>query len=641
VSNLVQALSTRLLDFGLEPSDLDAPGAHVLISDDQSRLHLLIREGKASAQIDKLEAQLGPKSVKVTESASRLDLGTLGKWRDFVVEGVGAETPPGTPEAPVELAIYSAASKAGAVGSAFYTSLDLGFAIGEVILGESLAVRPIPAGERSGKSFVGIDPKLKGLVKQLLGRWVDDTVPAETLARTMDRWRDLQSSVVESGLIGAALSLGLVPSSIPKPIFTSAAKPEGSKQSALSEGARSWLVEHGIDPPAAPKASWLEEVIDGLPAAAPESVAGELRELYVLLSQKEEAAVDDLFGGLVETERKAELKVTAGAGATKLAKSKALKVAQLSAGLDGLGVDESTVRALADLLAGSLQPSAKPSVVIVAGPEHSAADRMFEIASGLVGKKPLELGREDLAQPGFPGVYGNIKGVPTQADAILAEGRLAKHRETAASFVPIVVPDLGAVGSLEIDQDARRATLEDWLERVREMTRTGKVNLYAKENMGSSELHTVSLANTVFLMRWRGGGKDLRELLAANEDLAPLSARIVETTELKPEHALRYLEQRLSSRLVEQGLPKQVKVSIGADLRTGLKKAYEALGSRAAYEAFAERLSEELVEAATAVPSAEYTIHWSKQLTKKERERVLGEEAIPFAARYYSIEAKA
>src|SRR5262245_56726269 len=132
-----------MVETGLKDKDLEKPGAHVLIGDDQNRLHVLVKESAAAkAKLDTLEAEVqGAKGVKISvaDSAEQLDLGDLGKWRDFVVEGISSKTPTGTPEAPVELHIFSAASKAEGVGSAFYTSLDLGYALGEVLLGEQLA----------------------------------------------------------------------------------------------------------------------------------------------------------------------------------------------------------------------------------------------------------------------------------------------------------------------------------------------------------------------------------------------------------------------------------------------------------------------------------------------------------------------
>lgn len=635
----------------MKEADLEKPGAHVLIADDQQRLHLLVKDSAAKkVGLESIDAELvdkkreASKSVKVSESPEALDLGDLGKWRDFVVDGIelGPDTKVGTPTQPIELHLFSAGKDAD-VGSAFYTSVDLGFALAEIVLGEDLAVRPVPVGDRAGKSFVELTPQLKEVVHKLLDRWVDHTVPAETVANALSEWRNLQSSVIDSGLIGAALSLGLVPSrpevKKPKP-ETAPAKAEAKAQEGELDGLGSYLAELGMALPEKPTASWAESAIDALPEGAPDAYASQLRNLYVKLSEQKESELDSLFGDELGESKPATNPEGVQAGSTRFEKSKELRRAQLAAALDGYDVGPKEVRTLADLLAAALMPSAKPAVIIVAGPPHSAADVMFDATTEMISKKPLDLGREDLGDAGFPGVYGNIKGVPTQADALLSKSRLGAARDTPASQALVLLRNLEAVGASK-DPEEQQAIQLDWLGRLREMGTSGKVNTYAKENGISSEMHEVNLANTVFLMRWNGAPEELDYLLKADPKLATFATKTISVGQLPADAGIRFLEDRLAFRLRQQdGAQNGVKVTIGPELRQALATAYGDVGASAAFERYVDGLFEELFAVAQEHPADGYQIEWSKKLTKKDREKVIAGEPIAFTPRQYSIAPK-
>jgi hypothetical protein len=629
-NEIKQHVQRSLQQAKLGAEALEQPGAHVLVRDDEGDLHVLVKRTEAHDAIEALAAEVrGAKGVKLTVSEGEdLDLGELGKWRDFLVEGLGDARLRDEDRGFLELHVYSAAGKAGAPGEAFHTSMDLGFAIYEVLAGRELRVRPVPEGERDGQQFVATDPKLRKLMHRLMGRFVDNTVPVDAVMKAADAYRGLQNEVYESGLVGARI-LGLMPK-MPKAPLPDMPKPAAARGAGQpSEELAAYLRPLGLAPEGAPTVAWAERALDALPAAAPDDRVAELRQVYVELQDADAAAAGALFG-LEAPQAQAEV---IHRGDKSLAASRKLKLDVLEKGLEGLAVPDKEVRRLADLLAGGLQNRQRPELVIIAGPRHSAADRMAELAVGMVGKQPLVLSRDDVAEPGFPALYGQFRGVPTGADALLSPGRLDAARDTPAAHAPIFVENLAAAGSAE--PEAQAAARADLLERLAIMADTGEVSSYAKQGGRMKETRT-PLANSLIVARWEGPRAELEALLGGPE-LGKLAGKVVGADPLPPAAAVRYLQDRLTFDLERHLGPKGAKVSFAPELTQGLMAAAEARGPAAMHERFREPMLRELLDVLRDQPLVNIELSFSRMLTKKDVANLVQDDLPPRAARWFGI----
>lgn len=630
MSEIKRYIKTSLQQANLTEKDLERPGAHVVVADEEQNLHVLVKKTAANQAIDTLTAEVRgvPAARLVVEEQDLLDLGELGQWRDFLVEGLNDPKLAKAAAAQKELHIYSAAAKADDLGKAFHTSMDLAFAVFEVLGEGSLAVRPVPPGEREGRAYVEVTPTLRKVLHGMLGRWVDDAVPAETLQKAAERWRQTQNEVYESGLLGA-YSLGLAPDrpAVPRPDV-----PAGEKAAPGQVGAelKGYLEGLGLEVPKKPSIAWAEEAIDALPAGAPDGLALELRALFVHLQEADALKVDDLFGE--DLGPKAEKEIV-NLGQLALERSRNVKLRQLEAGVAGLEVPAAQVQKLADQLALALEPRKKPSLILVAGPRRSGADRLMDLAVGMVGQNPLRVRREDIAEPGFPALYGQHRGFPTEADAMLSGPRLRQHRDTPAAHTPVVVEDVGTAGAAGQE---REAAIRDLLERFVAMTRSGKVSAYSRDGKGRSEQREVPLANTVLMVRWEGEPAELERLLRGAPELQHLADKVVKTGTLSPEAGVKLLEQELAFALRQHYGPQGTTVRLSRELRGGLERAFEGLGA-VAFDRFEEQLLAEIRDAVKELPAKSLEIAWSRMLTERDKGRLVAGEAIPFAARWFAV----
>ncbi|MCB9648953.1 MAG: hypothetical protein H6730_20485 [Deltaproteobacteria bacterium] len=609
---------------------LEQPGAHLLVPDDDGGLHVLVKRTEAHDAIEALAAEVrGAKGVKLQVSEGEdLDLGELGQWRDFLVDGLTDERLVDEARGFLELHVYSAAGKAVDPGEAFHTSMDLGFAIHEVISGRQLRVRPLPEGERDGQRFVAVGPELRKVMHKLMGRFVDHTVPVDSVMKAADAWRGLQNEVYEAGLVGA-MTLGLMPKvpRVPLPDMPKDAPARGPGE--LSADLAAFLDARGMAPAGAPTAEWAEGALDHLPEDAPDDLVGELRQLYGHLLDAADAEAGALFG-LDEPKGAPEV---VHRGDKSLAASRKLKLDVLGKGLDGLEVPDKELRRLADLMAGGLQTRQRPEVVVIAGPRHSAADRMAELAVGMVGKEPLVLSRDDVAEPGFPALFGQFRGVPTGADGLLSASQVDAARDTPAAHAPIYLENVAAAGSA--DPEGQATAQADLLERLALMAESGEVSAYAREG-GRMQEGKTSLANTLIVARWEGDRKELEALLARPE-LARLAGKVVGAEPMSPPAAVRYLQDRLTFDLERHLGPKGAKVRFSPELAQGLMSAAEARGAAAMHERFREPMLRELLDALRDQPLVEIELSFSRMLTKKDVANLVQDDLPPRAARWFGV----
>jgi hypothetical protein len=635
--DLIKGIKSQLQAQRLQKSALDHPTAHVVVSDEQGNLHVLTK--KDAAPIDAREAKVAGKQLDVKEGGE-VPLGDLGVWRDFVVSGLPEIKAPAPGEKPLTLEL-SVKSKALVGGqSAFFSALDVGFAWSEIITKGEIAVRPTPPGERDGKQFVAVTPAMRQQLGALLGIHVDDAITADVLQRYVVAYRTLQEQAAP--LLSAAITLGLPALSTPLPMVMAPPKQAAAEKTGLfTDKTTRFLEENNITLEDKPSVEDLEAALDALPEHTPDDVASEVRAAYTNAIEAAEnadaAAEDELFGGLMgdEDEKKVEDKPKDGpaqVGASRLAQARNMRQAQLELGLKDLGVPSSQTAKLADLLAASLQPSPKPSIILVAGPPHTPADKIMELTQRIVSENPLTIGREDLSRAGFGAVYGHNNGVPTMSDAILSTGSFDKHRPSAARHVAVVVDDLTGVGTA--NPDTQEATLKDWLQRVVLMSQTGKVQSYENQ-----EHKTTSLANSVFVMRWPGNPDDLKRVINSDPQLKHLLNALIEVED-SPTNGVAFLEKDLAAKLVAQAAPQNVSVSLEGDLKAQIESLYERMGSTEAYEVISSRLSAELKAAAETLPATSYAINFSRGLTARDKEKALRGQPLPGVSHIFQITAK-
>ncbi|MCK6547290.1 hypothetical protein L6R52_15675 [Myxococcota bacterium] len=635
------AIRTRLQQAGLSERHLDDAKAHVVASDGES-LHVLVKDTKANQAIDTLQADVRDatgKALKAFEvrEVDAIDLGELGQWRDFAVTGLAEVEKAAQMEAPPELHIV-AKGDALAPEKAFHTTIHLPFAIYEVLRAEELFVRPIPDGERGGKEWVGVTPEMRGVLNNLLGRWFDDTVPAETMLAAAERWRELQDKVYASGLIGA-LTLGLAPQRPEVPLARvdgrDAVAKAAAKGGGLSEATLELLRDHGLEVPERLTVKWAEETLDQVTELpnAPDAVVAELRKTFRELKDKRAANANAMFGAPVEEPAAKPV----DPGVLRRAQAEAIKYDRLVQALDKLDVPDREVKRLARELAIATEPRKYPSILFFAGPRHSAAEKMRDAAIELIGKKPLAL---DLTEPGFAQVFGHYKGVPTQADAALSETVMNKTRGHQAAHLAITVDNLGSVGSAANDPDAQKAALVDWLERVDEMLRTGTTESFSRGKAPVSERRTTPLANTVFVFGWRGEPAELEKLFEEHPHLAHLESKVFTANELAPAAGVANLEAELTFRLRQHYGPKGAEVKLSDELKRDLTAAFAELGSSQGHDRFAEQLFVELYQVAKEVPGKDYVVHWSGGLTKRDKQKLALGQNIGFAGNLYGIEPR-
>lgn len=609
MTDIKKHIQARLQNAGLDEKHLDEPGAHVLVTDGED-MHVLVKKSDAHVGIDKMEAEVvGRGDVAVSEGAE-IDLGELGVWRDFVVEGLHGDAMEKLATRGTELRMFAQSADGD---PAFYASVDLAFAMTEVIGRETLAVRPIPAGERDGASFVAVTPDMRRVMHRLLGRWVDDTVPASKMYEAAQAWRTFQADVHTTGLVGAMV-LGLTPSraAAPRPDALAASDAEGAH--GMGAATVQYLGELGLEVPAKATIEWVEGAIDALPLDVPEPVAIDVRELLGRLHDEKEAAARELLGmGDESGPQPVEF-----SGQRTFAQSVERRLSQLGKGLEGYGVPVATQKRLAEQLAAAIEPNRNPALLLIAGERGSAAKPVFDLAVSIVGKDALEIHGSDLAEPGWALLFGHNNGFPTEGDAWLSKSNLERHRETPADHVPIVFSNLKAAGSTDPTDQAHHQ--RDLLARLVEWTNTGVVNVYAKNSRGAAQQSETPLANTAFVVRWEGSEKELIDLLKGSPETAGLVPRVIGLARYKPAEAVHALVAEVTRDLAQHFGPEGCTITLDAEAERAITAAMKAVGPEAGRDLFFEPLRREVRDAVNAQPSTAYTLSLSNRLTTKERE---------------------
>ena len=87
------AVQKQLEDSRLDKQELDKPGAHVVVpGQSNDEVHVLVKKTGATKAVDTLEAEIrgegnARRGLAVKEEGE-IDLGELGKWRDFSIIGL-------------------------------------------------------------------------------------------------------------------------------------------------------------------------------------------------------------------------------------------------------------------------------------------------------------------------------------------------------------------------------------------------------------------------------------------------------------------------------------------------------------------------------------------------------------------------
>jgi hypothetical protein len=626
MADIKDAIRTRLLQAGLTEGHLEEAGTHIIGSDGET-LSVLVPEAHAKGAIDTLGAELRDptgKKLKAFEvqDAGPVNLGDLGEWRKFDVVGLDTvEKAAGQKEPPK---LHLVGVKEGiAVEGAFYTSLDLRFALFEVLSSGELFVRPIPEGQHNGKEWIATEDRERAVLHKLLGHWVDDTVPLDTKLAAAEEWRSLQSEVYFSGLIGAAV-LGAAPEREEVPVSRvrgdEGLKPALEDKFGLGQAVLEFLQAQQIElPPRVMNTKWLEETLDRITDLpdVPHEVVKQLRTKFRQQKEKAAGAGADMFAAPEAEKPKVIAKNPAK---VRQEQAEAIKYDRLKQALGHLDVPDQEIRRFARELSIATEPRRFPSAFFFTGPRHSAANKMLETAIELTGgKKPVLL---DLGDPEFALAYGHFRGVPSDADGQLSKSVLDEGRGSQAAHVAIVVPDLMRVGSSAKDPEMQKAALVDWLERLDEMLRTGSVEVCTR---GQRKPRPSPLANAIFI----SGCSDpeaLKRIFAENPKLATLSTKVFGTGELSPEAGVANLERVLTFRLRQHYGPKGAGVELSDSVKSTLVSAFGQLGAGGGMDVFERRLSDELVLFARGQPAAKYTIEWSAELSAKDIRKIgLGE----------------
>ncbi|MEQ8276080.1 MAG: hypothetical protein RMA76_23940 [Deltaproteobacteria bacterium] len=610
MTGIKKDVQAKLASAGLTEKHLEEPGAHVLVTDGDD-LHVLVPKSEAHAGIDKLEAEVvGHRGVIDVTEAAEYDMGELGVWRDFVVSDLRGAQLNKLAAKGTELRLFAPDVDGD---PSFYASVDLAFAMMEVVGRELLAVRPIPAGVRDGKNFVEVTPKQRQVLHALLGRWVDDTIPDHKLLDAAQAWSSLQAEVFDTGVVGAR-ALGLVPgrTAAPRPDALSSADGEGAH--GMAAATVKYLAESGVDVPDAVDITWAEATIDALPNDVPEPVAMDVRNLLGRLHDAKDAEAAALFG----MDEAVEPAPAEHSGQTRFAQSVERRLSQLSKGLEGYGVPAATQKRLAEQLASAIEPNRNPSLIIVAGERGSAGKPVFDLAVSIVGKQALEVHGSDLAEPGWSLLFGHNNGFPTEGDAWLSQSNLEKHRETPADHVPVVISNLAAAGSAEPDDKAFHQ--RDLMARIAEWTGTGTVNVFAKDDAGAAKQSTTKLTNTVFMVRWEGSQQELAEVLKGAPETAGLASRVIGLEPYAPGDAVHALVQEVTNDLAQHFGPQGCTITLDAGVERAITSAMKSLGPAAGRDLFFEQMRREVRDAVASQPSTAYTLSISKRLTTKEQE---------------------
>ncbi len=620
---LAEVVKSRLADAKLEPKALDDAGAHVVTGGNGSDLHVFVKKTPASERLDALEAQVrgtgnARRALGVSEQGE-WDLGELGAWREFKIEGLDPKMPLSASGQPLRLELVSAAAKGQEVGAAFYASMDLALAVHEVIGKGRVQVRPIPAGERAGTSFVPVAPELRGVIQRLLGTTVDDVVPAALVGQAWSEWRKTQDAVTEGGLLSAAVTLGLLPTRRPEPsTWVKPTAPKARQPGELDEGLRDYLQGIGLTIPQQLTPEWCEASIDKLPDSVPHEHAKALRSLWGDLEAQKANVASELFGEAAVAPSKPQ---AVNAGDNRFQQAREVRAALLTEGLRGLNVPREVIGRTAQLMTEALQPSQKPYVILVGGPRNSQADRLMQLMTAMVAKNPVVATRAELADPTFGLLYGTVQGgVPSGADGLLSRPVQDKHRDERSGKVAYVLEDLSAAGSGAPNLDAK-AVQAELLERLLLLQRDGRVTTFVREQGGDPQ--DTALANTVFLVRYEGDADKLKELVDRTPALSALAPRLIAGKAFDAASGVSYLEQELNFALQQRGVPRGVQVSFSEEVRAVLQAAYDgrAMGPVAAYDHFLPLLADQLEGLAGSGAAKSYEVVWnpSTHLTAGER----------------------
>ncbi len=639
-----RAVGRKLKQAKLEPDALQKPDAQIVVKGADGTMHVLVPK---AAPIDRMDAKVqGAPGVKLTvEEHDEVDLGPElgGEWKNFAVSGFDQIAPQAAGAARAgSVALLAQSDALAGKDWVPFTSIDLGLLVDMMRDPKAdVLVRPIPAGARDGARFIEVTPDLRRLVGATLGRHVDTTITDDVLNNAIAALQKQNFEMQRWIAVASGLDLPIVSKKAPTPAAAPVDDAGPEAAGPLAAATAKWLDDNGHVVSDAPTADDLGALLDALPDDVPEEVAADVRTAWVTAQDTEavagKAELDDLFGDFADAAPAKDAVDAAPAakviaGDADFAAARTFRYGQVKEGLAPLGVDEATVRKLADLVNLASTPSNKPALVIIAGRSKTPADTAMDLARAITARGAVTIGGEELAKPGFGPVFGHNNGVPTMSEAVLSESSLQGGR-TGGRKVAIVVDDLTAVGAACPDEDTKQATLVDWLKTVAVTMETGYTKTY------SDDAHQkVPLGESVWLQRWPGDAADLHRVIDAHPDLHVLK-RFVVSIESTSEQNVKQLEQSLAD---QARTVADAKVEIGPDLKARLVEAFDRASTPAEAAALVEqRIAEAVLQAAAVAPASSYVVDFnSRMLTTKDKDRLMSGRPLLGVDQPYSVTAR-
>jgi hypothetical protein len=631
-----------------QPSDLDEKGVHMVAAED-GKLHVLLKETKDEPAIDKLEGEIETKKgtfkVGIARSEDTLDLGKMGKWRIFEIEGIGDKTPLGPNDAPNVLHIFSAAAEGREAGSAFYASIDLAYAIGHVLKRDDIVVRGLPIADGE----VAIQPALARAILERIGVEVDDRATSDVVGRLVGDFMHYRQMVADTGVIGIANCLGLIPTGPRLPVVdvytgSRGADAERAKEGELSARAKADLEKLDLLPEGRITPSWAERTIKALVElgpAAPEALIAELRVLRRDLVKKNASATASAWGdepASVETGPEKTLPVL---NTGKFNKALAMRLEQLRVGLAGLGVtDEMMMQIAHQIVAATINPK-ETGFIYLAGEPYSAMDHVEELVLQAIGGPRVLATRADIVDKGAPGVYG----LTPRGDAILSGAELKRARDQAFGHkVAIVFNNFEAAGTGEPDAELQAKARGTLLLDLAQAATDGFANIFSLADKG---MKPASLKSAVVVVRDARSPREVNAELGTQPALKAIATKLIGIDRPSPEAAIARLLKDLGDVLASSGFG-GAEIRIERDLRQALVDALMQLRTAdaptyaAAMKRFLTDLGDALAEEASQKEGAKaFVLGFSDLLINDdERASAIRGEAVPGALQNFAANAE-
>jgi hypothetical protein len=368
--------------------------------------------------------------------------------------------------------------------------------------------------------------------------------------------------------------------------------------------------------------AYWEHVLDNLDQVSPAPDSATVRKVRALYASSK----TDLFNLGDDGPE-----VTLNGGADRLTQATRARTAQLSSAMSELDIPPATTKQLATYLAEALMPATKPSVLVVVGPRHSAADALMDAAVASVGGKALQLQGAELSEPTVP-LLGKKNAIP------VSEGKLnpvaMEGARAGGDFAGVVLDrlaDIGGGGPGRLDEEK----LSGLLAELQPMVASGVAKGYARKPGGPAnaapQLTDTALKNTVFVLRWDDDAESFESFLGRQSpEVRAMLSKHVAGPPVSPGATPRLVERELQLTLKQRGAPSTQTVSLSAGLQETLSSLADQNRTSEAFDVFLPRLRA-VVEGAMEGTTAPLEIDWSDELSPREMGKLAasGGEAVP------------